>query len=57
MTFEDKESRFDDSDDDDRDGNPWNNKKKSQFVFKLERDFGYEIQEYISLRREIIRRK
>ena len=26
-------------------------------MFKLERDFGYEIQEYLSLRREIRRRK
>lgn len=57
MTFEEKDDRFDDSDfEDNKQENPWN-KKKSQYVFKLERDFGYEIQEYITLRREIRRRK
>ena len=57
MTFEEKDDRFDDSDfEDNKHENPWN-KKKSQYVFKLERDFAYEIQEYITLRREIRRRK
>lgn len=58
MTFEEKDDRFDDSDfEDNKQDNPWSSKKKSQYVFKLERDFGYEIQEYITLKREIRRRK
>jgi hypothetical protein len=31
--------------------------QQSGYCFKIERDFGYEIQEYIQLRREIRRRK
>lgn len=60
MTFEQStDDMFDDDfeSDDPNKQNPWNLKKKSKYVFKLERDFGYEIQEYISLRRELRRRK
>lgn len=60
MTFEQStDDMFDDDfeSDDPNKQNPWNTKKKSKYVFKLERDFGYEIQEYISLRRELRRRK
>ena len=60
MTFEQAGDEIFDDDfesDDPSKQNPWHTKKKSQYVFKLERDFGYEIQEYISLRRELRRRK
>jgi hypothetical protein len=39
----------------DSDGSPI--KHKSNYVFNLERNFGYEIQEYIMMRREIQKRK
>ena len=58
MVFKEREERFDDSDDEQmKQVSQMLAQKKSQYVFKLERDFGYEIQEYISLRREIRKRK
>jgi hypothetical protein len=60
MVFKEREERIDDSDFEEmrQDGHMVGQKpKKSQYVFKLERDFGYEIQEYLSLRREIRKRK
>ena len=48
------QDREDDPFDSDSDGTKL---KRSSYVFNLERNFGYEIQEYILMRREIQKRK
>lgn len=54
MTFKESDDAMDDSDLEEGD-KP--SKTRSRYVFNLERDFGYETQEYLSLRREIRKRK